>query len=69
MTARGARSTATAVGVGIATSGIERGLIGPRELDRLWDRHVLNCAVLAEVVPPDAKVVDVGSGPSCSEAH
>lgn len=46
----------------LATSGIERGLIGPREQDRLWDRHVLNCAVLAEVVPPDAKVVDVGSG-------
>lgn len=46
----------------LATSGIERGLIGPRERDRLWDRHVLNCAVLAEVVPPDAKVVDVGSG-------
>lgn len=46
----------------LASSGIERGLIGPRERDRLWDRHVLNCAVLAEVVPPDAKVVDVGSG-------
>lgn len=46
----------------LATSGIERGLIGPREHDRLWDRHVLNSAVLAEVVPPDAKVVDVGAG-------
>lgn len=46
----------------LATSGIERGLIGPRERDRLWDRHVLNSAVLAEVVPSDAKVVDVGSG-------
>lgn len=46
----------------LATSGIERGLIGPREHERLWDRHVLNSAVLAEVVPPAAKVVDVGSG-------
>jgi Predicted S-adenosylmethionine-dependent methyltransferase involved in bacterial cell division len=31
--------------------GVERGLIGPRELDRLWDRHVLNSVVLAELVP------------------
>lgn len=46
----------------LATSGIERGLIGPRERERLWDRHVLNCAVLGEVVPEGAKVVDVGSG-------
>ncbi|MFP5021203.1 16S rRNA (guanine(527)-N(7))-methyltransferase RsmG [Pseudonocardia phyllosphaerae] len=46
----------------LATSGIERGLIGPREQERLWDRHVLNCAVLGEVVPDDANVVDVGSG-------
>lgn len=46
----------------LATSGIERGLIGPRERERLWDRHVLNCAVLGEVVPAGAKVVDVGSG-------
>lgn len=46
----------------LATEGIVRGLIGPREIDRLWDRHVLNSAVLAELVPADARVVDVGSG-------
>ncbi|KDA42596.1 16S rRNA (guanine(527)-N(7))-methyltransferase RsmG [Frankia sp. BMG5.23] len=46
----------------LATDGVERGLIGPRETDRLWDRHVLNCAVLADVVPVQADVVDVGSG-------
>jgi 16S rRNA (guanine527-N7)-methyltransferase len=46
----------------LATSGVERGLIGPRESDRLWDRHVLNCAVVADLVPDGAKVVDVGSG-------
>jgi len=46
----------------LATSGLERGLIGPREHGRLWDRHVLNCAVLGELVPEDARVVDVGSG-------
>nr|WP_248823536.1 16S rRNA (guanine(527)-N(7))-methyltransferase RsmG [Frankia umida] len=46
----------------LATAGVERGLIGPRETDRLWQRHVLNCAVIAEAVPADADVVDVGSG-------
>lgn len=46
----------------LATSGVVRGLIGPREVDRIWERHVLNCAVLAEVVEDGAIVVDVGSG-------
>nr|WP_084692102.1 16S rRNA (guanine(527)-N(7))-methyltransferase RsmG [Parafrankia elaeagni] len=57
----------------LATAGVERGLIGPRETGRLWERHLLNCAVLAEAIPaaaPDAagspghppEVVDVGSG-------
>lgn len=46
----------------LATSGIERGLIGPREVPRLWDRHVLNCAVVVELIEKDATVVDVGSG-------
>lgn len=46
----------------LATSGIERGLLGPREVPRLWSRHVLNCAVVAELMGQDAKVVDVGSG-------
>lgn len=47
----------------LAGSGVERGLIGPREVDRLWQRHVLNCAVIAELVPPGAcRVVDIGSG-------
>lgn len=43
-------------------SGVERGLIGPREAERVWQRHVLNCAVIGEVVPAGAGVVDVGSG-------
>ena len=46
----------------LATHGVERGLIGPREIPRLWDRHLLNCGVLAELVPGDAEVVDIGSG-------
>lgn len=39
-----------------------RGLIGPREAPRLWDRHLLNCAALGEVVPQSASVCDLGSG-------
>ena len=46
----------------LATDGVERGLLGPREVPRLWERHLLNCAVLAELIPPGARVVDVGSG-------
>ncbi|WP_336921470.1 16S rRNA (guanine(527)-N(7))-methyltransferase RsmG [Aquipuribacter sp. SD81] len=43
-------------------SGTERGLVGPREHGRMWERHVLNCAVVAELVPHGAGVLDVGSG-------
>ena len=46
----------------LATSGIDRGLLGPREVPRLWSRHVLNCAVTAELFPTEAVVADVGSG-------
>ena len=46
----------------LATTGIERGLIGPREVPRLWARHVLNCAVVQEYIAPNASVADVGSG-------
>ena len=46
----------------LAGDGVTRGLIGPRERDRLWDRHVLNCAAVAPLIPADAAVGDVGSG-------
>ncbi len=46
----------------LAGDGVVRGLIGPREVSRLWDRHVLNCAVLQEAIPQGATVIDVGSG-------
>lgn len=46
----------------LATAGVERGLIGPREVPRLWDRHLLNCAVVTDLVPEGASVIDVGSG-------
>ncbi|HEX6447106.1 MAG TPA: 16S rRNA (guanine(527)-N(7))-methyltransferase RsmG [Streptosporangiales bacterium] len=46
----------------LATAGIERGLLGPREAGRIWDRHLLPSAALAELVPAGASVLDVGSG-------
>lgn len=46
----------------LATTGIERGLIGPREVPRLWARHVLNCAAVQEYIAEGASVADVGSG-------
>lgn len=46
----------------LADAGVKRGLIGPREVPRLWERHLLNCAVLSEVVPKGVTVCDVGSG-------
>jgi 16S rRNA (guanine527-N7)-methyltransferase len=46
----------------LATDGVTRGLIGPRETDRLWDRHLLNCAMVAELLPERGELVDIGSG-------
>ncbi|WJZ66508.1 16S rRNA (guanine(527)-N(7))-methyltransferase RsmG [Kocuria rosea] len=46
----------------LSSSGIVRGLIGPREVPRLWSRHVLNCAVVEELIATGARVADVGSG-------
>jgi 16S rRNA (guanine527-N7)-methyltransferase len=46
----------------LASAGVERGLIGPREVPRIWDRHLLNCAVAVPLVPLGADVIDVGSG-------
>lgn len=46
----------------LADTGVSHGLIGPREVPRLWDRHVLNCAVIQDAFPPEAEVIDVGSG-------
>lgn len=46
----------------LATAGVERGLLGPRETPRLWERHLLNCAGLSELVEPGSTVLDLGSG-------
>lgn len=46
----------------LAGEAVLRGLIGPREAPRLWERHLLNCAVLGELLPHGASVADIGSG-------
>ena len=46
----------------LATWGIERGLIGPKEGDRIWDRHIANCIPVTTLIPEGSTVVDVGSG-------
>lgn len=46
----------------LATTAAERGFIGPKEVHRLWERHILNCAVIAEAFEPGLKVADIGSG-------
>jgi 16S rRNA (guanine527-N7)-methyltransferase len=46
----------------LAGTGVEWGLLGPREIDRLWDRHLLNCGVVAELLEPAQRVADIGSG-------
>ncbi len=58
-----ALATAEAFADVLATRGVEQGLIGPREVPRLWDRHLLNCAVVAELIDEQCQtLVDIGSG-------
>ena len=46
----------------LATTGIAHGLVGPREAERLWERHLVNCAVMESLLPGGTSVVDIGSG-------
>jgi 16S rRNA (guanine527-N7)-methyltransferase len=46
----------------LAESGVDRGVIGPQEAGQLWERHLLNSAVLGELVPEGCQVLDLGSG-------
>lgn len=46
----------------LAGPGVERGLIGPAEASRIWDRHLFNSAAIAGLAPSDGWIVDVGSG-------
>ncbi|MBV5280301.1 MAG: class I SAM-dependent methyltransferase, partial [Actinobacteria bacterium] len=43
-------------------AGIERGLIGPREGERIWDRHIFNCLPVTQLLPTGASLFDIGSG-------
>jgi 16S rRNA (guanine527-N7)-methyltransferase len=53
---------ATRFAAQLAGAGVERGLVGPRETERIWDRHLLNCAAIGALIPHGAIVVDIGSG-------
>ncbi len=46
----------------LATVGIERGLIGPREAERIWDRHIFNSLPVTSLIPEGSSVIDIGSG-------
>jgi 16S rRNA (guanine527-N7)-methyltransferase len=46
----------------LTDTGVERGIVGPGEAARIWDRHVLNCGVIARLIPATCSVVDLGSG-------
>jgi 16S rRNA (guanine527-N7)-methyltransferase len=46
----------------LADAAVERGLLGPREADRVWDRHLLNSAAIGELLDPGEHIVDIGSG-------
>jgi 16S rRNA (guanine527-N7)-methyltransferase len=46
----------------LINDGVVRGLVGPREASRVWERHLLNCGVMSEMIPLGASVLDVGSG-------
>lgn len=46
----------------LADIGVEWGLLGPREVERIWDRHLLNCGAVAELLEPGELVADIGSG-------
>lgn len=53
---------ARAYAAALARDSDTLGLLGPRELEILWSRHVLNSAVVAELIPDGVTVADVGSG-------
>ncbi|MCC5025842.1 MAG: 16S rRNA (guanine(527)-N(7))-methyltransferase RsmG [Candidatus Synoicihabitans palmerolidicus] len=52
----------TRYGESLASEGVIRGLIGPREVPILWDRHLLNCAAMAAAIKPHSKIADIGTG-------
>jgi 16S rRNA (guanine527-N7)-methyltransferase len=53
---------ARAYAAALVRDGETLGLLGPREYPKIWTRHILNSAVVAELVSPGQTVGDVGSG-------
>jgi 16S rRNA (guanine527-N7)-methyltransferase len=46
----------------VSTTGVDHGLLGPREVTRLWNRHIMNCVVIHPLIPHGCSVADIGSG-------
>ncbi|MGB3827703.1 MAG: 16S rRNA (guanine(527)-N(7))-methyltransferase RsmG [Ornithinimicrobium sp.] len=46
----------------LVSTGIEHGLVGPREAPKIWDRHIINCAMMESLLPHRARLIDIGSG-------
>lgn len=46
----------------LVTTGIDHGLLGPREAPKVWDRHIINCAMVESLLPHRSRVIDIGSG-------
>ena len=46
----------------LKTTGIEHGLIGPKEGDRIWERHIANCIPITTIIPNGVRLADIGSG-------
>jgi 16S rRNA (guanine527-N7)-methyltransferase len=58
----GALAQAQAYARLLTEAGTERGIVGPAEATRIWDRHLLNCGVISRLIPARCSVVDLGSG-------
>ena len=58
----GALATLERFAAWLVGPGVDRGLLGPREADRIWTRHVINCALVEPLIPPTGSICDVGSG-------
>ncbi len=58
----GAVATLERFAAWLVGAGVDRGLLGPREAERVWTRHVINCALVEPLIPPNGSICDVGSG-------
>ncbi|MGA0842194.1 MAG: 16S rRNA (guanine(527)-N(7))-methyltransferase RsmG [Candidatus Nanopelagicales bacterium] len=42
--------------------GEEKGLLGPKDIQIIWERHILNSLPLMELISPNSTLADIGSG-------